>query len=91
MIGYLLLIHLGKDKPNSVWIPLMVDLNANLPEESDKQSTFFYLHGEKRSSDELKYEMDLFIKNNPNYAHAELKWQRVEMFYLSNFVSDQGN
>lgn len=88
MIGYLLLIHLGKDKSNSVWIPLMVDLNANLPEESDKQSTFFYLHGEKRSSDELKYEMDLFIKNNPNYANSELKWQKVEMFYLYSFASN---
>ena len=77
MIGYLLLIHLGKDQKD-IWIPLMVDLNANLPEESDKQGTFFYLHGE-RSSDELKYEMDLFIKNNPNYAHSELKWQKVQI------------
>lgn len=77
MIGYLLLIHLGKDQKD-IWISLMVDLNANLPEESYKQGTFFYLHGE-RSSDELKHEMDLFIKNNPNYANSELKWQKVEI------------
>jgi hypothetical protein len=77
MIGYLLLIHVGKE-PDDIWMPLMVDLNADLPEESYKQGTFFYLHSE-RSSDELKHEMDLFIKNNPNYAHSELKWQKVQI------------
>lgn len=81
MIGYLLLIHVGVDKPNSIWLPVTIALNPELPEEADKQGTFFYLNGHRLPS-ELEYEMNLFIKNNSKYSNSELKWQRVEISSL---------